>query len=99
MSLHLPAFPQNELGLQRGSVLKVKLALKVRWPLLRNVDRIPIGFDGEHVKSCGLGWSIEQLVKEIKEDGFWEICDQVIDLSDPLLSAKFAREIEHINLC
>lgn len=94
----IPTFPANKLGLQRGSILEVTAVLKEKWPLMASVSCIPIGFDGEHVVSCGLAWSIEQLVHEIEQLGYWKIRGEVIDLSDSSRSLAFAREIEKIHL-
>lgn len=92
----LPQFPENALGLRRGSVLEstsevtAQLGIKVG-------ERFPIGFDGEYICVEGFTWSIEQLVKEIKEMGWWKILGH-IDLSNPEWSVKFAREIEGIEI-
>jgi hypothetical protein len=91
----LPTFPENKLGLVRGSILQAKdetvsqLGLKVG-------HQIPIGYDGESVRCMGFDWDIDQLVGEI-EAGIWEIVGKA-DLSDPQKSAEFARVVEQIQL-
>ena len=55
---------------------------------------IPVGFDGQFVRCGPFTWSIDSLIREV-EAGYWSI-DGQIDLSDPVLSAEFAEEIEMI---
>ncbi len=95
--LSLPDFPKNELGLKRGTILKAKPALEGQLGL-KTGNRIPIGFDGEYVRCYGFTWSIDQLVREIEELGYWEIDEEVIDLTDEPRSLKFAQEIELLHL-
>jgi hypothetical protein len=91
----LPAFPENPLGLVRGSILAAKheavaqLGLKVG-------QEIVIGYDGEFVRCQGADWDIDQLVEEIN-GGFWEITGKA-DLSDPQRSMDFARIVERMEI-
>ncbi len=94
----LPKFPENPLGLKRGSFLKVISPEVDKSTGLKVGRHIPIGFDGKHVKSGGLSWSIDQLVDEIRDRKWWEVCEEEMDFSDPDLSLKFAREVEGLFL-
>lgn len=96
MSLNLPEFPENKLGLKRGTILRAKPALGGQLGL-KTGARIPIGFDGTYIKCCGFDWSIDQLVREIEVLDYWEI-DGEIDLTDESRSLKFAQDIERLFL-
>ncbi len=84
-------FPQNVLGLKRGTVLEAIHPI-VRQLGLKIGDQIFIGFDGTYVCSGAFDWSIGQLINEI-ERGIWKICGS-IDLSNPLKKELFAIFIE-----
>lgn len=84
-------FPENGLGLQRGTILEA--TDEIVWQLGMKIgDRIPIGFDGKSVRCGPFDWSIEQLVEEV-ECGVWKIVGRV-DLSKEAKSLEFARKIE-----
>ncbi|MBI2120073.1 MAG: hypothetical protein HYT94_00435 [Parcubacteria group bacterium] len=93
----IPVFPENTLNLKRGTVLKVKDPFVTKCLGLKIGQMIPIGYDGEHVCSQGLGWTLEQIIEEIAERQLWEIVES-IDLSDKEKSLRFAREIECVEL-
>lgn len=95
-NLKLPDFPANELGLKRGTILK-GIDSAVRQLGLKPGDRIPIGYDGHHVRCSGFTWSIDQLVYEIRDWRIWKI-DGAVDLFDPARSLKFAQDIERLFL-
>ena len=94
----LPKFPENPLELKRGSFLTVISPEVEKSTGLKVGRHIPIGYDGTFVRSGGLTWSIDQLVNEIRDKGYWEVAEEEIDLSDPNLSLKFAREVERLFL-
>ncbi|MDP3696821.1 MAG: hypothetical protein Q8R55_02190 [Candidatus Taylorbacteria bacterium] len=94
----LPKFPENPLGLKRGSFLTVISPEVEKSTGLKVGRHIPIGYDGEFIRSGGLTWSIDTLVGEISDRGWWEVAEEEIDLSDPNLSLKFAREVERLFL-
>jgi hypothetical protein len=88
-------FPENSLGIKRGTVIRCnhplveeQLGIKIGAPIL-------IGFNGEYVICGPFTWSIEQLVDEITS-GYWVISGQ-IDLSDPDKNLVFSRLIERIS--
>ena len=90
----LPKFPENTLGLKRGSVLTVASSEVDKSTGLKVGRRIPIGFDGKYIRSGGFAWSMDQLIAEIRDKGWWEIDEQEVDLSDPARSYKFAQQVE-----
>lgn len=93
----LPKFPENSLGLLRGSMIRC-ISDEVEAQLGIPVGvAIPIGFDGTYVRCGGFTWDIAQLVHEISEWKVWEIADP-IDLSDPTRAARFMREVELIEI-
>lgn len=87
-------FPENKLGLRRGSVLQ---ANKDNIHGLKGVEKgkkIFVGFDGECVRCGQLKWStIEHLEEEIKQ-GLWRITGEVINLTDLRAMDFFAQVIE-----
>lgn len=91
----LPAFPENNVGLRRGTILKAKheavsqLGMKVG-------DKIPIGFDGEYIRCGPFTWDVGQLEDEITNN-IWSI-DGVVDLSDSERSLSFTRKIEQLEI-
>lgn len=92
----LPEFPDNILGLRRGSVLEAMDEV-VNQITLNVGTKIVIGYDGEYVRFGPFTWSIEQILEEI-ERGIWRITGSVWDLSDPEELAEFGRMIEHIEI-
>lgn len=93
----LPEFPENSFGLKRGTVLKVIDPFVTECLGLAVLAIIPIGYDGEYIRSGGLTWDLEQIIEEIEEHHFWEI-DGYIDLSDKERSLRFAKKIEFVEL-
>lgn len=91
----LPRFPKNTLGLCRGTILEATDEL-VATIGLEIGNRIAIGFDGKYIRSGTCAWSVQQLAEEI-ETGVWRIVG-THDLADPMRSARFAREVEEIEL-
>jgi len=91
----LPAFPENNAGLKRGTILQAtheavaQLGMKVG-------DKIPIGFDGKYVRCGPFTWGVEQLTSEIA-NGVWLIAG-VVDLSDPDRATSFANMVEQIEV-
>lgn len=91
----LPAFPDNSAGLQRGTILEAtspavgQLGLSVG-------DKIPIGFDGDYVRCGPFTWDADQLCDEIYM-GVWRIAGAV-DLNGDELSARFAQDIERLEI-
>ena len=61
-------FPDNELGLQNGTVLSP--VNDMPWCGLRAGQEFEISWNGKFVCAGGLTWTVEQLVEEIKR-GFW----------------------------
>jgi hypothetical protein len=94
----LPKFPDNPLGLKRGSILEA-IHPDVNQLMLAVGQRILIGYDGEHIRCGPFTWSVEQIVDEINK-GIWKVIvgEDFIDLSDPEESREFALIIEHIDL-
>jgi hypothetical protein len=87
----IPKFPENDMGLVRGSVLE---ALTDRVPYIaKKGSKLPIGWDGKYIRCAGATWGLNDLKKEI-EAGFWKIADEVIDLSDENVSQFFAKIVE-----
>lgn len=91
----LPAFPDNPLGLVRGSILTAKHEAVSQLGLMVG-QKIVIGYDGESVRCQGVDWNIDQLVEEIK-GGVWEISGKA-DLSDSRRSMDFARIVELVQI-
>ncbi len=92
-----PPFPLNSIGLNRGTRIRC-IHQDVQDQLGIPVGAsIPLGFDGEYICCGPYTWDLEQLTSEISQHKFWEIVETV-DLSDPTLNKKFAREIEGIDL-
>lgn len=85
-------FPENSLGLVRGSLLRA-IDPNVSQLGLTVGDVIPIGYDGEYVRSGSFTWSIEQLVEEVGW-GIWEVAG-VCDLSTEENDRYFQRLVEH----
>ena len=90
--LELPEFPQNELGLKRGTILTA-IDDAVSQLGMKRGDKIILGFDGKYIRCQGFTWSIEQITTEIEVYKIWKI-DGEVDLSDPARSLKFAQDIE-----
>ena len=67
----LPKFPENSLGLKRGSFLTVISPEVEKSTGLKVGRHVPIGYDGTLVRSGRLTWSIDQLVGEIRDKGSW----------------------------
>jgi hypothetical protein len=92
----IPAFPQNELGLKRGTVLEARSPAITRWLGIDVGSHIQIGYDGDCVRHGEFSWDIDQLVAEITS-GAWIIHGET-DLSDPEFSIEFARQIERLEI-
>lgn len=88
-------FPENEMGLTRGTVLR-SISELTRQLGLPVGGMIILGYDGKYVRCMGAIWSIEQIQEEI-QCGIWEIAGKV-NLSDEELSRKFASEIEQLDI-
>ncbi|MEN9341830.1 MAG: hypothetical protein RIQ54_86 [Candidatus Parcubacteria bacterium] len=89
----LRGFPDNPLGLRRGSILTsahVEVAEQLGIPV---GQQIAIGWDGTYVCCVQFTWDIDQLVAEIKA-GYWIIVGH-IDLSDPAISQRFQDTVEN----
>jgi len=91
IKFYLPEFPSNMLNLQRGSLLKA--ARDIPQLGIKKGDPLPLGFDGKYVRCMGLTWSIDRIVQEIL-DGFWEVMESPLDLSDPDKMRDFVKFIE-----
>jgi len=93
-----PEFPENELGLQRGTMLE---ALD---PICKTIgvdvgQSIPIGWDGEYVRCQGCTWSVEQIVQEISERHWWRISGQIMLEDAPAgVQALFHAVFEQIEI-
>jgi hypothetical protein len=85
-------FPENSLGLRRGSVLESAHQIVQEQLGIRVGDRIVVGWDGTYVRCMWFTWDIEQLVDEINA-GYWTIVGHA-DLSDPETSQLFKEATE-----
>ena len=85
-------FPENSLGLRRGSVLRSAHQIVQEQLGIRVGDRIVVGWDGIYVRCMRFTWDIEQLVDEINA-GYWTIVGHA-DLSDPEKSQLFKEIVE-----
>lgn len=81
-------FPENNLGLERGTVLVAKQAVLG----LLVGQKIPIGYDDQYICSGGFTWDIDQLVAEINA-GIWDI-DGSVDLTNQIVQDLFGRLVE-----
>jgi hypothetical protein len=93
--LSLPKFPDNRLGLKRGTIL-IATDQRVNQLSLEIGDKIVIGFNGQYIVCGPYTWNIAQIVNEI-ECGVWEIAGE-IDLTDFSNSLSFAQKIEGLFL-
>ncbi len=86
-------FPENPLGLVRGSIIISTNQITVDQMGVAVGQKLPVGFDGKYVRSGPYSWDISQLCDEIAL-GVWEIASQTINLGDPGNEALFARAVE-----
>ncbi|MCK5413056.1 MAG: hypothetical protein KAI57_01645 [Candidatus Pacebacteria bacterium] len=93
--IEIPEFPENDIGLKRGSVL-IALTGRTVYLGIKEGEGIPIGFDGKYIRCINLTWSLEGLKKEI-EAGIWDISNEGVDLSDEDISQHFAKHVECIS--
>ncbi len=93
----LPDFPENPLGLKRGTVLRVAHPVITDQLGLKMNRLIPIGYDGECVRCGPFTWSIAQICQEITDRKWWEI-DGHMDLSDPTTMKEFNVLFEQIEI-
>lgn len=95
-SLELPEFPKNDLGIQRGTLIRCNHIEVEKQLGVKVGEVIPVGYDGEYVRCGPFAWDIEQLCEEIN-GGYWLITGQA-DLSNAVHSLKFARKVERLNV-
>ena len=88
-----PKFPDNHLGLRRGTVLKIIDYDKACNLHLKIGQLVPIGYDGKKVVSGHLKWAIDDLIHEIEILHIWKIY-KILDLSDPDSRYHFTVEFE-----
>jgi hypothetical protein len=72
---HFPPFPENSLGLRRGSYIHTRderIAERFGFPVSQP---IPLCYDGKVVRCNTVRWNIDGLLKGISE-GVWEISDK-----------------------
>ena len=85
-------FPENDLGIERGSLLEVIHPWVTETMGLKVGTIIPVGYDGKWIRYGGFTWTIEKLVEEFRDE-YWRIVD-VIDFTIPGVEEKFRKEIE-----
>lgn len=91
LGVHM-VFPENRLNLTRGTVLEATHTA-VGSLGLKPGDRIVIGYDGTYVRFRHFTWSVDQIVSEIEELGYWEVVG-TMDLSKPSVERFFAQTFE-----
>ena len=84
----LPKFPKDDLGLRRGTRLRVSDQLIAKRIGIPFGETFCIGYDGKLIRSDNVIFDMRSLVAAVKS-GFLEIIDHV-DLSNPYVSMHFA---------
>ena len=77
----LKPYPENRLGLTNGSLLECAHPAVTQQLGIPMGVPIPIGWDGESVRSGPFTWDAEQICEEV-DGGFWKVLDKKVDFDD-----------------
>jgi hypothetical protein len=87
-----PVFPENMIGLMRGSILTACFKIIYQGIIIPKGKEIAIGFDGEYVRSGYFTFNLDYLIEDILI-GYWDLSGNA-DLNEPAQSYMFITNIE-----